>query len=421
MIRDNSRKSNIITCVIFMIIAVLAVVLISSYEYHFYIKNYNEKLNTICNTIVEKYPEVKDDDLMEILNSNNADSNVDSNVNTDSYNDTNIDESFFEKYGIDIEKDSIIYSNESFYRKCLLVNSLAVILAGIIIMIFLYWRASNRRTELNRIADYLKNINQGNYKFDMNNSTEGDMSSLESEVFKTTIMLKEAADNSRLDKERLKDSLSDISHQLKTPLTSLLINLENLQDNPELDLASRNKLLANAKRDTNRISQMVKQLLTLSKLDANVIEFKKEKVRLADLVSESIQNVEALADLMGIKLMESSEQASTTDSQVLINCDKYWQQQAITNILKNAVEHAKSQVTIRYNNCELYREIIIENDGEPISEIDRKNIFKRFYSGENTSKDSIGIGLSLANAVVKNDGGYIVVESDETTRFRLRY
>lgn len=274
---------------------------------------------------------------------------------------------------------------------------------------------------ISSISQYIVDINKGNYQFDMETSAEGEFSILESEVYKTTIMLKEAADNSRLDKERLKDSLSDISHQLKTPLTSLIINLENLES-VDINEQSRERLIGNAKRDTNRISQMVQQLLTLSKLDANVIEFKKEKGVLSYIVHEAMDNVEALADLMEIAVVEDN----TKDSNANITCDIYWEIQAITNILKNAIEHAKSTVTISYLNCELYKEIIIQNDGEPISEIDRKNIFERFYSGEKTTKDSVGIGLSLANAVVKNDGGYIVVESDEEktdggVKFIVRY
>ena len=196
-----------------------------------------------------------------------------------------------------------------------------------------------------------------------------------------------------------------------------MINLENLEDHPEIEPEARNRLIGNAKRDTNRISRMVQQLLTLSKLDANVIEFKKEKVSLAKIVEEAMENVAALSELRAIPVLEEAGEESNT----YITCDSYWEKQAITNILKNAIEHAGAQVIVRYRNCELYKEIVIENDGAPISETDRKNLFHRFYSGENSAKDSIGIGLSIANAIVKNDGGYIVVESDTTTRFILRY
>ena len=327
------------------------------------------------------------------------------------------DHNFFLKYGIDLNRDSVILQNERDFRKHLAVNVFLFLLGAMVLLSAILLKNRKRQKQLIQISRYLKNINQGDYSFHMEGSSEGELSILESEIYKTTIMLKEAADQSRMDKERLKDSLSDISHQLKTPITSLMINLENLEDHPEIEPEARNRLIGNAKRDTNRISRMVQQLLTLSKLDANVIVFRKEKVSLSKIAEEAMENVAALSELRDISVLEEAGEEANT----YITCDSYWEKQAITNILKNAIEHAVSQVIVRYRNCELYKEIVIENDGAPISEADRKNLFKRFYSGENSAKDSIGIGLSIANAIVKNDGGYIVVESDETTRFIIRY
>ena len=398
------RKRLIIATVCCIVVCVIAVVIMSYTQYMSYTKEYNLKINAICNEIKKQYPNVSSDELMSIVNS-----------------DSESQENFFRKYGIDLYKDSVILNNNTYYRRYLIINIATVVTIALCIFAYLYSVNRKREQVISSISQYIVDINKGNYQFDMETSAEGEFSILESEVYKTTIMLKEAADNSRLDKERLKDSLSDISHQLKTPLTSLIINLENLES-ADINEQSRERLIGNAKRDTNRISQMVQQLLTLSKLDANVIEFKKEKGVLSYIVHEAMDNVEALADLMEIAVVEDN----TKDSNANITCDIYWEIQAITNILKNAIEHAKSTVTISYLNCELYKEIIIQNDGEPISEIDRKNIFERFYSGEKTTKDSVGIGLSLANAVVKNDGGYIVVESDEEktdggVKFIVRY
>ena len=398
------RKRLIIATTCCIVVCVIAVVAMSYTQYMSYTKEYNLKINAICNEIKRQYPNVSSDELMSIVNS-----------------DSESQENFFRKYGIDLYKDSVILKNNTYYRRYLIINIATVVTIALCIFAYLYSVNRKREQVISSISQYIVDINKGNYQFDMETSAEGEFSILESEVYKTTIMLKEAADNSRLDKERLKDSLSDISHQLKTPLTSLIINLENLE-RPDINEESRQRLIGNAKRDTNRISQMVQQLLTLSELDANVIEFKKEKGVLIDIVHEAMDNVEALADLMEINLVEEN----TKDSNANITCDIYWEIQAITNILKNAIEHAKSTVTISYLNCELYKEIIIQNDGEAISEIDRKNIFERFYSGEKSAKDSVGIGLSLANAVVKNDGGYIVVESDEEktdggVKFIVRY
>lgn len=396
----RNRKRTAVFVAIFILFAAIIVSMATYFEYKTYTSNYNDKLNAICNRISKDYPEINSNDLMEILNS-----------------DTKNKENFFARYGIDLEKESVILKNDTAFRKFLVANIVMLTVCLGIIAIGIYMRNRYLDKEISQITTYLKNINSGNYSFHMDAVKEGDLSILESEVYKTTIMLKEAADNSLLDKQRLKDSLSDISHQLKTPITSLVINLENLEDNPNIDIEARNRLIANAKRDTNRINQMVKQLLTLSKFDANVVEFKKEKVLLSSIVRESIENVSALSELTGIEIVCENKEGE--DAELI--CDSYWQKQAITNILKNGIEHAKNQVTIIYTDCELYKQIIIENDGEPISEEDRKNIFKRFYSGQNSSKENVGIGLAIANAVVRKDGGYIMVDSDHKVRFIVRY
>lgn len=401
----REKKRVIIGGLCFLLVTLLVVIAVSFLEYRAYLQQYNEKLNALCLEIETRYPEVTGNDIMDILNSEQIS-----------------EKNFFSKYGIRLDTDSVILQNEKIFYKYLVVNIFFIVLAAIILSGILFAKSRKQEKEIAQIARYLKKVNQGDYRFDMHSSSEGELSALESELYKTTIMLKEAAENSRLEKERLKDSLSDISHQLKTPITSLVINLENLLDHPDIHVENRNRLIANAVRDTNRLSQMVQQLLTLSKLDANVIRFKKEQTGLGEIVKEAMNHVAALSELLGIPVTEECLE----DSDAVITCDSYWEKQAVTNILKNGIEHAKSKVIVRYSNCELYKEIIIENDGEPISETDKKNIFKRFYCGENTTKDSVGIGLSLAHAVVKQDGGYIVVESDEHqvdsgVRFIIRY
>lgn len=406
---------------IYTALVLTAAVLFTFFSYHTYTRNFNQKLNQLTGLIMEQNPDISTNEIMEILNSQEPSS-----------------KDFFGQYGIDLNKDSVVLGNHNAFLWYLTAAVLLVTGAMGILLFALNILEKKRMREIARIANYLKCINEGDYQFDMNQSKEGEMSILETEVYKTTIMLKEAAENSRKEKEKLKESLSDISHQLKTPLTSLQINLENLEGLEQEDAADNDadekkqilqdtqrtkiNLLRNAKRDLSRTTRMVQQLLTLSKLDANVIEFRKETVNLWDIVAEAVENVEALADLRMVTLKVENKEESENQN-VTINCDKYWQIQAITNILKNGVEHAKSRVVIAYEDFGLYKQISIENDGAPICETDRKNMFKRFYSGENSGRDSVGIGLSLANAVIRQDGGYISVlsEGTEGVRFIIRY
>ena len=163
-------------------------------------------------------------------------------------------------------------------------------------------------------------------------------------------------------------------------------------------------------------------------LIADVVEFDEKDTLLSEIVSEAADNVMALCDLRDIRL--SIDEGSDKDA--CIHADAYWQCEAITNIVKNAVEHAESEVRIGFYRYEMYAEITVQNDGETISDEDKKHIFTRFYSGSGQPADSIGIGLSLAEAIVRHDNGYILVEDCKKdvlneknecsgTRFVVRY
>jgi len=163
-------------------------------------------------------------------------------------------------------------------------------------------------------------------------------------------------------------------------------------------------------------------------LIADVVEFDEKDTLLSEIVSEAADNVMALCDLRDIRL--SIDEGSDKDA--CIHADAYWQCEAITNIVKNAVEHAESEVRIGFYRYEMYAEITVQNDGEAISDEDKKHIFTRFYSGSGQPADSIGIGLSLAEAIVRHDNGYILVEDCKKdvlneknecsgTRFVVRY
>ena len=191
-----------------------------------------------------------------------------------------------------------------------------------------------------------------------------------------------------------------------TPLTSLSINLENLEGNPDMASENRNRIMSRAKRDVDNISHMVQSILKLSRLEADVVEFDEKDTLLSEIVSEAADNVMALCDLRDIRL--SIDEGSDKDA--CIHADAYWQCEAITNIVKNAVEHAESEVKIGFYRYEMYAEITVQNDGEAINDEDKKHIFTRFYSGSGQPADSIGIGLSLAEAIGRHDNGYILVE-----------
>ena len=187
-------------------------------------------------------------------------------------------------------------------------------------------------------------------------------------------MLKEAAENSNKEKLELKDSLSDISHQLKTPLTSILIILDNLIDDPEMDKDIREDFIKDIKREINVINFLVQSILKLSKLDTNTINFIEDEIELNKIVIEAIKNVSMLSDLRNVNVNLKIKSNS------VIKCDFKWQVEAISNILKNCIEHSNenSDVIVIIEDNKVYSKIIIKDNGGGIAKEDLPHILKDF-------------------------------------------
>ena len=264
----------------------------------------------------------------------------------------------------------------------------------------------------------IEEINKKNYKLDLDDMSEDELSILKNEIYKTTITLKEAAENSNKEKLELKESLSDISHQLKTPLTSILIALDNIIDDPDMDKQIREDFIRDIKREINSISFLVQSILKLSKLDTNTINFIIENVTVEKLINESIKNVSMLSDLREVDIRLNMKDNPS------INCDFKWQVEAISNIIKNCIEHSenKSFVEISVEDNKVYSKISIKDNGVGIDKEDLPHIFERFYKGKNATPDSVGIGLSLAKSIIEKNNGSISVDSNtKGTTFVIKY
>ncbi|MBQ9608936.1 MAG: HAMP domain-containing histidine kinase [Lachnospiraceae bacterium] len=393
-------KRYMIISIAFFVAFLCGFIGINIYEYHIYNYNYNKKISAVIASVQEKYPEVSDKEIIDILNSETGDNG------------------FLDKYGIDINEDAAILANRTAYQKFLALNNVYIIIFGIVlIVIFLVFNAKKDK-EIRDITWYIEEINRKNYTLHIDEISEDELSILKNEIYKTTVMLKESADNSLNDKKNLKKSLEDISHQLKTPLTSILVILDNLIDDPDMDEDIRQDFIRDIKRETLNINFLVQAILKLSKFDADTIKFIKEDRLIKDIVDKASRNVSTLCDLKNINLNIKGNDAAN------INCDFRWQTEAVTNILKNCIEHSDkdSTIDITYGINHVYSSIIIRDYGSGISEEDLPHIFERFYKGENASKDSVGIGLALAKTIIEEDNGNIDVKSDKTgTEFTIKY
>lgn len=394
------KKYIISTLIVFICLFVLFLFL-NIYEYKTYTKNFNNKISAIINVIKKDYPKITDKEIIKILN-----------------NDTLKTNDFFNKYGIDVNNKSILIKNDRDYHKFLAIN-LSFLTITVVILLIIYIRYNYKKEkDIKDIIKCIEQINKKNYEIQIDSISEDELSILKNEIYKTTIMLKEAAENSSKDKLNLKKSLEDISHQLKTPLTSILVMLDNIIEDSNMEEKIRNDFIVDIKRNVLNINFLVQSLLKLSKFDANTVHFVKQENDLKTIIEESIKNVSTLCDLRNINIKLNIKENSK------IICDDKWQIEALTNIIKNAIEHSKnnSNIIINIENNNVYSMIEVINFGEGIAKKDIKHIFERFYRCKNTKTDSIGIGLALAKTIIEEDKGTISVESNKLeTKFIIKY
>lgn len=389
------KSSNIKYIILFSIVLFITA-LINVCEYNTYRINYNNKISNIIDLVVSKYQNISKEEIYNIINNKSDKSNV------------------LKEYGIYDDIDNLVIENENKYTFYLVVNLMLVVILFIIFYIIIFKDKYLFNKNINKLTQYFSEINNGNYDIDINDNKENNLSILKNEIYKTTIMLKEQASNSKKDKEELKVMLEDISHQLKTPLTSINIYIDNLLDN-DIDYKTRNEFLKEIKKDINNMNFLILNLLKLSKFDTNTIKYEIKKYKVDSIISEVINNLSYLSDLKNININVIG------NKNIVLNCDYRWEIEAISNIVKNALEHCCSKVEISYKEYKSYVEIRIINDGDIISKKDIKHIFDRFYKISN-DKDSIGIGLALSKSIIEKDNGKINVISDNnSTIFEIKY
>ena len=233
-----------------------------------------------------------------------------------------------------------------------------------------------------------------------------------------TVRLREQADRLKKDKTYLANSIADISHQIRTPLTSIHL-IANFLSEDNLNENRRKLLIKELLQLLARIDWQINTLLKISKLDAGVVKLKKETVNVAELIRKSTESIAIPMDLRDQKLsvFASGEESFIGDSS--------WTREAIENILKNCMEHtpAGGQLTIRVENTLVFTEIEISDNGEGIDPKDLPHIFERFYKGKHSDSNSVGIGLALARMIITAQNGTIRAgqSPDGGARFQIRF
>ena len=295
-----------------------------------------------------------------------------------------------------------------------IVSSFICILLLISFILFTKWRYQ----EIKKLSSYLYKICLGDYSLDLRTNAEGELSILKNDLYKVTTKLSEQAELLKKDKIHLANSISDISHQLKTPLTSMMVMTDLLRSS-NLSEEKRIEFTNNINNQLERIQWLVTSLLKLSKIDAGTVIFKKESVNVKALIESSLSPL-----LIPIDIKEQTLNIVGDNNAFFIG-DFNWTREAIINILKNCIEHTyeKGAINIKYSQNPIYTEIVIKDNGKGIDKKDIPYIFKRFYKGKNASDDSVGIGLAMSKTIIKKQNGDIKVKSEvgSYTEFIIKF
>ena len=398
----KSKKVTIPIIVLSIIIIVISSMILKNKEQE-YQKIVNESIAEIVGKIKEEYPNVKEEEIIKILNESASSKG----------------ENTLQKYGIDIKENPAIEAMENQEQEIMIINVVSIGVSVILLLIIVNIYYHSRNQKIQEIIKYIEAINNKNYDLKIAENTEDDLSNFRNELYKIAIMLKEQASQSINDKKALQTSLEDISHQLKTPLTSISIMLDNIRENPNMDEHTRQEFIYEISRQINWINWLVISLLKLSKLDSNTAVFVQKEIKVEDLINNVVKNLAIPIDIKQQNVIVNGS------SDVMFVGDYNWQLEALTNIVKNCIEHTveNKNIYINWEENNFYTKIAIKDEGVGIDKKDVKHIFERFYKGKNSSENSVGIGLALAKSIIEKDNGYIICVSElgRGTTFEIKY
>ena len=424
---NTKQKRNLFICIVTICITIILLIIFTIYYIQ---QNYKESLynytNQVVAKIVEKYPDQEEEIIKEIFLNDTSSENA--NIASNNSNKDNIDdmdnsdnsqntEDILSKYGFDAETVDIENRNFEIIPKLIFIFSMIFVIGilGIILVYTIYIRKQNQK--LKNLDNYCKEILKGNYLLDLKEEDESDFSKLKNDIYDMTIMLKEK--NGLLEKNNkdIEKLIADISHQLKTPLTSLnLINDILYTDLPE---EKKIEFLDSSQKELEKINWLIKTVLNIAKLDSKTLILAKNSENAYNLCLEVKNNFKAMCEIhhADIEIVSNKEET--------INCDKKWTIEAMNNIVKNAIEHGAKSITIKIEENTIYTKIIIRDNGEGIDKEDLGHIFDRFYKAKNSKESSLGIGLAFCKSIIRNQDGDIRVKSskkekDTWTEFTIK-
>lgn len=286
---------------------------------------------------------------------------------------------------------------------------ICMILMILLVAVISCWslRERKRKRQIRELTDYITRVQDFSELPGMSEIAEGEMGILQSEIYKVVTVLGEEYSEQRKQKKYLSDMMSDISHQFKTPLTAISLMTELLMG-PEVTQEQRLEYASKIDSQISRMTWLIRNLLTLSQIEAGVLEMRSETIRLTSMMGEIFDSLGVMAEVADIGL------ESRIPEEIEVTGDPQWLREAITNIVKNGIEHTgaggRVRVTAAQNN--LFTRILVEDNGKGIEKKHLPHIFERFYKAGNEAYGSVGIGLAMAKQIIHNHGGTVEVTSE---------
>ena len=262
-----------------------------------------------------------------------------------------------------------------------------------------------RYRTITKLSEQLDEILHGMELMNFVPDEEGELAVLSSEIYKMTVRLQEQAEALQRDKNYLKDAIADISHQIRTPLTSVRMLVTRL--GREMDETQKSIQMQEIGKLLNRMEWQIEALLKMARLEAGSVVMEKNTVQITEVIDKALAPLEIMAEVKQITVR------AQVMPEAIFTGDGYWVTEAIGNILKNSMEHLSEggTLTIEASENPLYTEICIADDGSGISDEELPHLFKRFYKGKHAKPENAGIGLALAKEIITRQNGTIRAEN----------
>lgn len=402
--RNKNLKELTISCLVLVLGSILMLNVYLNYRFSRMNEESHMAAARLLELVKDRYPELEEQEWIRLLNQESGDGLKGREL--------------LNRYGI-FQDQALSAGLARQQRDLRWWATLALFLAcgGTAASLFYYLRG--RQRQIDCLAEYIRSVQRGDYSLEIDTNDVDELSGLKNELYKVTVTLRESAERARSQKKALADSVSDISHQLKTPLASVMILLDNLTDNPDMEVKTRRKFLGEITSQLSRVSWLAAVMLKLSRLDAGVVEFHRQRLDVGQLLEQVAKRLEILAEWKRVSL------ELQTKPDIFLTGDESWLAEALSNIVKNAIEHspAGSAVLLTAEENEVYTAISVRDFGPGMTPEEQKHIFQRFYRSPYAGEDSTGIGLSLAKEIIERQNGYLTADSKqgEGTRMRVRF